>query len=218
MEARRRQGRATTGLSRDQILDTALAIAVADGPDQLTVRGLAAKLGVAVTAIYWHVGDKEALFDGLADRIIDQMGRVTVRGATPEARLVSIGRSLRRSLLAQPDLVAVVHRQGRTAALFQPARRLLVHELTGSGGHGREAALAVQAILKLVVGSVLVDRQVARQPVQTVGTAELWTVEDAGSVDLFDRLTHPESEEALFDWSLRALVRAALAGGHKGAS
>ena len=54
---------------------------MADGSDRLTIRGLAAKLGVAVTAIYWHVGDKQALFDGLADRIIAQLGEVTVRGA-----------------------------------------------------------------------------------------------------------------------------------------
>ncbi len=209
-----RQGRAAGGLSRDQILDAALEIAVANGPDRLTVRGLAAKLGVAVTSIYWHVGDKEALFDGLAERIIDQLGTVRVRGRDPEQRLVSVGRSLRRSLLAQPELVAVVHRQGRTAAHYQPARRLLVRELTAAGVGGPDAAIGVQAILNLVVGSVLVDRQVARQPAQQVDPVELWTIEDAGSADLLTHLTHPVDEEALFDYSLRAVVRTVLAGGH----
>ena len=51
---------------------------------------------------------------------------------------------------------------------------------------------------------------------QSVDTTDLWTVEDAGSEDLFKHLTHPENEDALFDWSLRALVRTALADGHNG--
>ena len=107
-----------------------MEIVRSEGADRLTIRGLAARLGVAVTAIYWHVGDKQALLDGVVDRIIEELGEVTVEGRTAEDRVLSIGRSLRASLLARPDLVALVHRQGRTASLFQPARRVLVHELT----------------------------------------------------------------------------------------
>ena len=183
-----------------------------EGIDGLTVRGLAAKLGVAVTAIYWHVGDKQALLDGVVDRIIEQIGEVSVRGRGPEARLVSVGRSLRRSLLDRPDLVAVVHRQGRIAALFQPARRVLVRELTATGLAGPDAAIAVQAILNLVVGSVLIDRQVERQPAQLEEPQDLWTAADVPDApELLQWLTRPVDEEELFDYSLRALVRAVVA-------
>src|SRR5580704_16300281 len=99
MTGRGRQGGAP--LSRGQVLDAAIEIVRTDGADRLTIRGLAAKLGVAVTAIYWHVGDKQALLDGLVDRIIEQIGEISVGGRGPEARLVSAGRSLRRSLLEQ---------------------------------------------------------------------------------------------------------------------
>ena len=64
-----------------QILET-------EGIDQLTIRGLAGKLGVAATAIYWHVGDKQALLDGLAERVIDELGEVSVRGRDPVSRIV----------------------------------------------------------------------------------------------------------------------------------
>jgi AcrR family transcriptional regulator len=195
-------------LSRDQILDTAFEILESDGIDRLTVRALAAKLGVAVTAIYWHVGDKEALLDGLVERIIAQLGPVQVRGRAPEERITSIGRSLRQTLLRQPDLVAVVHRQGRTAALFQPARRVLVRELAAAGLDGAEAALAVQAVLNLVIGSVLVDRQVQRQPAQRQTPEELWTADDVPDAPaLLEHLTHPVDEEKVFDFSLAVLVR-----------
>lgn len=191
-----------------------MAIVESEGVDRLTVRALAAKLGVAVTAVYWHVGDKQALLDGLVDRIIGQIGEVSARGRGAEARLVSVGRSLRRSLLGQPGLVGLVHRQGRTAALFQPARRVLVRELLDAGLVGADAALAVHAILNLVVGSVLIDRQVERQPLQHDEPQELWTADDVpGTPQLLRHLTRPVDEEELFGYSLRVLVRAVIAKG-----
>jgi AcrR family transcriptional regulator len=204
-----RPGTRDVSLSRDQILDTAFEILEVEGVERLTVRALAAKLGVAVTAIYWHVGDKQALLDGLVERIIAQLGPVRARGRDPEDRIMSIGRSLRQTLLRQPDLVAVVHRQGRTAALFQPARRVLVRELTNAGLDGGHAALAVQAILNLVIGSVLVDRQLERQPAQRQTPEELWTADDVPDApELLDHLTRPVDEEKLFAFSLEVLVRA----------
>jgi AcrR family transcriptional regulator len=198
-------------LSRDQVLDIAFEILETEGVERLTVRALAAKLDVAVTAIYWHVGDKQALLDGLVERIIARLGPVHARGREPEERIMSIGRSLRQTLLRQPDLVAVVHRQGRTAALFQPARRVLVRELTAAGLDGADAALAVQAILNLVIGSVLVDRQLERQPAQRQTAEELWTADDVPDApDLLEHLTHPLNEERLFVFSLGALVQALI--------
>jgi len=203
-----RPGTRDAALSRDQVLDTAFEILESEGVERLTVRALAAKLGVAVTAIYWHVGGKRALLDGLVERIIAQLGPVHVRGRDPDERIMSIGRSLRQTLLRQPDLVAVVHRQGRTAALFQPARRVLVRELTAAGLGGAEAAMAVQAILNLVIGSVLVDRQLERQPAQQQSPEELWTPDDVPDApDLLDHLTHPLDEEKLFNFSLGVLVQ-----------
>ena len=124
------------GLSRDQIVGVALEIVEAEGLDGLTMRRLAGKLGVAATAIYWHVGDKEALLDALAERIAARVGDIPVAGDSPVERLVSIGAGLRRNLLEQPTLVGLVHQQGHTALLFQAVRRALVRELTAAGLRG----------------------------------------------------------------------------------
>jgi hypothetical protein len=118
---------------------------------------------------------------------------------------------LRATLLERPDLVALVHRQGRTAALFQPARRVLVRELTAAGVEGASAALAVQAVLNLVIGSVLLDRQVERQPAQRETPEELWSIADAPDApELLEHLSHPIDEEELFDYTLAAVVRAVV--------
>jgi AcrR family transcriptional regulator len=192
------------------VLDAAMQILESEGIDRLTIRGLAGKLGVAATAIYWHVGDKQALLDGLAERVIDQLGDVSVRGRDPVSRVVSIATSLRETLLERPELVALVHRQGRTAALFQPARRLLVQELTAAGVDGAAIALAVPAVLNLVIGTVLLDRQLERQPAQRQTPEELWLDDGLHTPELLRHLSRPVDERELFDYTLGIVVRAVV--------
>jgi AcrR family transcriptional regulator len=200
-----------TSLSRDQVLDAGTELLESGGVDAVTIRGLAAKLAVAPTAIYWHVGNKQDLLDALTDRVIARLGGVSVRGTGPSSRIISIARALRQTLLERPDLVALVHRQGRTAELFQPARRVLVRELTDGGVDGADAALAVQAVLNLVVGSVLLDRQLERQPAQRLTAEELWSPGDApGHPELLAHLAHPIDEEELFEFTVGVVIGAIL--------
>lgn len=198
-------------LSRNQVLDACMELLESGGVDAVTIRGLAAKLGVAATAIYWHVGNKQDLLDGLTDRVIDRLGGVSVRGRDPSSRITSIARALRETLLERPDLVALVHRRGRTAELFQPARRVLVRELTEAGVEGADAALAIQAVLNLVVGSVLLDRQLERQPTQRQTAEDLWLPGDApGHPELLAHLAQPIDEEELFEFTVGVVVGAIL--------
>ncbi|WP_033289569.1 TetR family transcriptional regulator [Amycolatopsis jejuensis] len=48
---------------------TALALVDAEGLDKLTVRRLAAELGVKAPALYWHFSSKRALLDHLTDAL-----------------------------------------------------------------------------------------------------------------------------------------------------
>jgi AcrR family transcriptional regulator len=204
--------RPAPGLTRDRVLDAALAILESEGEERLTVRRLAAELGVAVTAVYWHVGDKDALLDGLVDRVVARVGPVRARGNGPEARLKSLCRSLRRTLLEQAPLVAFVQRRGRTAELFQPARRQLVAELTRAGLEPGPLGLAVPTLITLVVGSVLIDRQLARQPAQVHSAEELWSDVEVADPALLAALRHPPDEERVFGYTLDVVVEALLAG------
>jgi TetR/AcrR family tetracycline transcriptional repressor len=207
-------GQQRQGVSPERIVEVALGILESDGPEGLTMRRLASKLGVAVTAIYWHVGDKQALLDAVVDRIAAEVGEVPVTGEDPVARIVSMGRSLRHNLLARPHLVGLVHQRGRTAVMFQPARRVLVRELTAAGLRGQDAALAVHTILWFVSGSVLNVIQVERSPEQHPPAEELWTADDVRDApDLLEHLARPIDPDDLFDYSLGALVHALVKRG-----
>jgi len=60
-------------LSRDHILDAALALAEEEGLVAVSMRGVAARLGVTPMALYRHVGDKTGLLDGLVERLLDEL-------------------------------------------------------------------------------------------------------------------------------------------------
>jgi len=179
-------------VSRDHVVGVALDLVQAEGIDALTMRRLASELGLAVTAIYWHVGDKQALLDALAERIAAQVGDVEVRGDDPVTRIVSIGTALRQNLLEQPELVGLVHQQGHTAELFQPVRVALARELLAAGVDGDDAELASHVILSHTSGSVLNDVQIARAPVQQ------------------EALSRPIDRDELFDYSLTVLTEALI--------
>jgi AcrR family transcriptional regulator len=56
-----------------QILDAALAIADADGLEAVSMRAVAARVGVSAMALYPHVGSKAALLDGLVGRLLTEL-------------------------------------------------------------------------------------------------------------------------------------------------
>ena len=196
-------------LTRELVVDAALRLVEEQGVAALSMRRLAAELGVAATAIYWHVGNRHALLDELVDRIVSDIGAVRPSGSTPQSRVASIARSLRRKLLARPDLVGLAHERGRTSAMFHPAEAALARELTAAGRRGEEAALAVKAIEFLVIGSVILQRAVARGPAQSPDDA-LWRDERGLDPSLVAALAASPDHDEVFEVGLRSLVASLL--------
>ncbi|HEX8767120.1 MAG TPA: TetR/AcrR family transcriptional regulator [Jatrophihabitans sp.] len=67
--------RPRTGLSRDRVLEGAIRLADAGGIHSLTIRSLAAELGVKPMSIYYYVADKDAILDGLVDLVFSEIYR-----------------------------------------------------------------------------------------------------------------------------------------------
>ncbi|MEU6773026.1 TetR/AcrR family transcriptional regulator [Streptomyces sp. NPDC046759] len=203
---------ARSTLTREAVLDAAAGLVKRHGPDALTMRGLAAALGTAVTSIYWHVGGREALLDALVERTVAELGEIRPSGRTPEQRVVGVARALRRQLRGRPHLVALVHERGLTERMFLPAQRALVREAHAAGLRGTRAAEFVRAVQFQVVGHVLVERNRERAPVQHPDERELWSAETAGGDPaLAHALARPVDTERLFLTAVRALVRSLLA-------
>lgn len=59
-------------LTRERILQTAVRLADRDGPDAVTLRKIAAELGVHVTSLYNHVPTRDAVTDGIVELLLDE--------------------------------------------------------------------------------------------------------------------------------------------------
>ena len=62
-----------TPLSRDRVLQAALALADTGGLASLTIRTLASELGVKPMSVYYHVASKEEILDGLVDLVFSEI-------------------------------------------------------------------------------------------------------------------------------------------------
>ena len=60
-------------LSRERALEVAVALADAGGIQSLTMRRLAGELGVEAMSLYNHVANKEAILDGMVDRVFSEI-------------------------------------------------------------------------------------------------------------------------------------------------
>ena len=59
-------------LTRERIIGTAIELADRDGFEAATLRRIAAELGVHVTSLYNHVATREAVTDGIVERLIEE--------------------------------------------------------------------------------------------------------------------------------------------------
>jgi AcrR family transcriptional regulator len=92
-------------LSRDAIVDAALAIVDADGVDALTIRRLGHELGTGAASLYWHIAGKDELGELVYDRI---MGEITLPDPDPsrwEEQLKHLARQAYRVMLSHNDAV-----------------------------------------------------------------------------------------------------------------
>ena len=60
-------------LSRERVLQGAIAVADQGGIEALTMRKLAQDLGVEAMSLYYHVSNKDQVLDGVVDLIIDEI-------------------------------------------------------------------------------------------------------------------------------------------------
>lgn len=92
-------------LSRDHVLDSAVALADDVGIEALTIRRLAAVIGTKPMTIYRHVPSKEEIIDGMVERVFAEIERPGSDGdwlAALRRRCVSAKAALNRHPWAVP--------------------------------------------------------------------------------------------------------------------
>ena len=89
-------------LSRERVLATAMRLADAEGLAAVTMRRVAAELGVEAMSLYFHLPGKASIIDGLAEAIIAEIG-TAIRGQDTEPH--DWQRALRRRCLTAREVM-----------------------------------------------------------------------------------------------------------------
>lgn len=88
-------------LSRDKILAKAIGLADREGLDALTMRRLGQALGVEAMSLYKHVANKDAILDGLLERVLAEV-ELPTPGGDWEAELRRAAVSMHDALARHP--------------------------------------------------------------------------------------------------------------------
>jgi TetR/AcrR family transcriptional regulator, tetracycline repressor protein len=153
------------GLTKAAIVREALGLLDEVGMDGLTVRALAARLGVAAPALYWHFGSKRDLLDEMATAAWRQVGDV-MAGLPADLpwreTLATYAATVRTELLGHRDGAkafsgstltdpAVVRRQEHTLA-----------SLTSQGFSLEDAARALLLLHDFTIGFCVEEQATAQ--------------------------------------------------------
>jgi TetR/AcrR family tetracycline transcriptional repressor len=144
------------GLSRDRVVDVALAIVDRDGLDGLTMRRLASDLGVEAMSLYHWFPNKAAILDALVEAALrETAARVEV---APEmgwrANLRALALAYRQVLLAHPNTLACMGgRPGKSVATMRFIERML-EVMRVDGFRPVHAVRAMQSVLSYISGAV----------------------------------------------------------------
>jgi TetR/AcrR family tetracycline transcriptional repressor len=144
-------------LCRRRILDAALDLVDTQGLDALSMRKLAAQLGVEAMSLYNHVQSKADLLDGITARVFEDI-------ALPDAalpwdeRLRALGTAAHAALAAHPAVVRLLAGDGANPRTVGALRFLdaLMGALLDSGVGEYQAARRYRSLFGLLYGSVLV--------------------------------------------------------------
>ncbi|MEV4455887.1 TetR/AcrR family transcriptional regulator C-terminal domain-containing protein [Microbispora sp. NPDC049633] len=143
-------------LSHAYIVAVALALIDRAGLDKFSMRKLGAELGVDAMAVYRYFSDQEALFDGVAEALFDELDvdslpwEASWRELTTETAL-----RMRHALLRHPHAVTIfATRPVRSAAAISCGDRA-VAVLCDAGFTPVLAVQAVRCVQEFTVGHVL---------------------------------------------------------------
>jgi TetR/AcrR family tetracycline transcriptional repressor len=147
-------------LDKRQIVTEAIVLLDAHGLDGVTLRKLAARLGVQQPTLYWYLPNKAALITAIADAMLEHEFPELMPPA-PEERweewLITLAERLRRALLAHPDgarIISTSQASLRMAAISE----LAISTLVARNVPLRRARLIILTVEHFTVGHVLEEQ------------------------------------------------------------
>ncbi|MDP9100868.1 MAG: TetR/AcrR family transcriptional regulator [Actinomycetota bacterium] len=189
-------------LTRSRVLDAAVELADSHGIDAVTLRRLAEALGVHPTSIYNHLPSKEAILDGVSERLVEQ---ACLGAAFPSWRewVRSFAHAMRGLAQAHPGAFAVFTRRPAQGPGADAHLEAALDAFRRAGFAPRAANEAVTGVSLALMGLALNEGAVAGPA--TPGLAHLLP-------ERYPRISEaaqavPASTDGVWDLMVAALIR-----------
>lgn len=154
-------------LSRQLILDEAIAAIDEDGLVALTMRSLGARLGVEAMALYRYVNGREDLLEGVVDTLVEQIRVDPTSRMEPsdgwQAFLQWLAHAVRQVALDHPTIFPLVATRHPAAPWLRPPLRSLrvveefLEGLTSRGFTLEQAVQAYRIFTSFLLGHLLLE-------------------------------------------------------------
>jgi AcrR family transcriptional regulator len=146
-------------LSESEILDAALGLLDDGGPDAASVRGIAARVGVAPNAVYTYFPDKAGVIKALVERLLGEVDHDVFadRGRPWRERVEALALDLRSHLSAHPGAVSLMIGGPMDGPHALGLNERLLELLADAGLDPTDAARASYLLIVYVFGSIALE-------------------------------------------------------------
>jgi len=150
-------------LTPKRVIEAASAVADRGGLSAVSMRHVATELGVEAMSLYHHVADKEALLDGLADWIVEQIALPDVTDPW-RAAMTARAMSARSVLSAHPWAISLIESRSMPGTPLLRHHDRIVGCLMESGFSAALATHAFATIDAFVYGFTLSEASLPFAP------------------------------------------------------
>lgn len=185
-------------LSRDAVLSAALTVIDEAGLEACTMRAVAAELGVEAMSLYWHVPGKDALLDGVVERVLDEVAAEHRPVGDWREGLAAFATTFRAVILRHPGVASLL--AARPLGAYATASQLTeqgVARLEAAGFDRPTAIRAARTVARYVVGFTLAE---AARPLEEPGPTSSPMLDE-----LLDQVAH-DDPGALFGFGLEVIL------------
>jgi AcrR family transcriptional regulator len=145
-------------LTRERVAAEALDFIAANGVAALSMRALAARLGVVPGALYRHVRSKEQLYDLVLDGVLAEVDTRADPALSWSGQVTCLARRLRAVLEDHPGIAALLKARNPVSPHAIATAEAFLAALQGAGLPPRQTAHAFRLIYDYTLGFTLADR------------------------------------------------------------
>jgi AcrR family transcriptional regulator len=162
---RRRPG-PRRALTEAEILDAALWLLDGGGPDAASIRGIAARVGVAPNAVYTYFPDKAAVVGAIVERLLGEVDHDVFadRSRPWRERVEALALELRERLSAHPGAVTLIIGGPMDGPNALALNERLLQLLADAGLDATDAARASYLLIVYVIGSIALEVADVHEP------------------------------------------------------